>query len=221
MAKAVENLVGICNEATPNDDLNKQLKEAAAEVSRSLSDLLGHIKLASRERAKTTVQENSVEEIYTATDKISAATGDANEMVFCANSNRKRFGSTESNFQVRQARRLGNATAQLIQSIKGEAERLPTNTDIQRRLLAAAKTLADATARMVSHKRTTILGGFHAKRFKVEAARQCTEHPHDIRCQDQLRRTAEDLRDVTVVAATTPALRAKLVDRVQVRLSTF
>ncbi|XP_048523491.1 talin-1 isoform X1 [Dendroctonus ponderosae] len=178
VAKAVENLVGICNEATPNDDLNKQLKEAAAEVSRSLTDLLGHIKLASRERAKATVQEHSVEEIYTATDKISAATGDANEM-------------------VRQARRLGNATAQLIQSIKGEAERLPTNTDIQRRLLAAAKTLADATARM------------------VEAARQCTEHPHDIRCQDQLRRTAEDLRDVTVVAATTPALRAKLVDRVQ------
>jgi len=52
--------------------------------------------------------------------------------------------------------------------------------------------------------------------FQVEAARQCTEYPHDIQYQDQLRKTAEDLRDVTVVAATTPALRAKLIDRVQV-----
>ncbi|KAJ8935035.1 hypothetical protein NQ314_013060 [Rhamnusium bicolor] len=177
VAKAVENLVSVCNESCPNEDLNNQLKAAASEVTRTLNDLLNHIKLASRERAQESVQEHSVEEIYTATDKISAASGDANEM-------------------VRQARRLGQATAQLIQSIKGEAEKLP-DSDIQRRLLAAAKTLADATARM------------------VEAARQCASHPHDVNYQDQLRRTAEDLRDVTVVAATTPALRAKLVDRVQ------
>lgn len=98
---------------------------------------------------------------------------------------------------VKQARLLGQATAQLIQSIKGEAEKLP-DSDIQRRLLAAAKTLADATARM------------------VEAARQCASHPHEIRYQDSLRKTAEDLRDVTTVAASTPAMRAKLVDRVQV-----
>lgn len=58
---------------------------------------------------------------------------------------------------------------------------------------------------------------FHCIIFQVEAARQCTEYPHDIKYQDQLRRTAEDLRDVTIVAATTPALRAKLVDRVHVR----
>ncbi|XP_060536716.1 talin-1 isoform X2 [Cylas formicarius] len=179
VAKAVEKLAAVCNEASRDDDLNAQLKEAAAAVTKSLNDLLDHIKLAaSRERAKESVQEHSVEEIYTATEKISAATGDPNEM-------------------VRQARRLGQATAQLIQSIKGEAERLP-DSEIQRRLLAAAKTLADATAKM------------------VEAARQCASRPHDVDCQDQLRRTAEDLRDVTTVAATTPALRAKLVDRVQV-----
>lgn len=130
--------------------------------------------LASRERARETVQEHSVEEIYSATDKLSAASGDPNEM-------------------VRQARRLGQATAHLIQSIKvkknmifdlscintvpfqGEAEKLP-DSDIQRRLLAAAKTLADATAKM------------------VEAARQCASHPHDVNYQDELRRTAEDLR---------------------------
>lgn len=63
---------------------------------------------------------------------------------------------------VRQARRLGQATAQLIQSIKGEAERSPDQPDVQKRLLAAAKTLADATAKM------------------VEAARRCASDPHHI-----------------------------------------
>lgn len=72
------------------------------------------------------------------------------------------------------------------------------DSDIQRRLLAAAKTLADATAKM------------------VEAARQCGNHPHDVAYQTTLRKTAEDLRDVTSVAASTPALRAKLVNRVEV-----
>lgn len=54
---------------------------------------------ASRERARVTVQETSVETIYTATDKLSAASGDTGEM-------------------IKQARILGQATAQLIQSIK-------------------------------------------------------------------------------------------------------
>ncbi|XP_044265750.1 talin-2 isoform X5 [Tribolium madens] len=178
VAKAVENLVSVCNEASGNEELMNQLKQAASEVTRTLNDLLNHIKLASRERAQETIQEHSVEEIYTATDRLSAASGDPNEM-------------------VKQARLLGQATAQLIQSIKGEAEKSP-DSDIQRRLLAAAKTLADATARM------------------VEAARQCASHPHDIHYQSVLRKTAEELRDVTTVAATTPALRAKLVDRVKV-----
>lgn len=107
----------MCNEASPNEELNNQLKHAAAEVSRTLNDLLNHMRLgtkrnlrmittindcfllASRERARESVQEHSVEEIYSATDKLSAAAGDPNEM-------------------VRQARRLGQATAHLIQSIK-------------------------------------------------------------------------------------------------------
>lgn len=54
---------------------------------------------ASRERAKESIQESSVEVIYTATDKLSAASGDTSEM-------------------LRQAKVLGQATAQLIQSIK-------------------------------------------------------------------------------------------------------
>lgn len=48
VAKAVENLVAVCNEASPNEDLNNQLKAAASEVSRTLNDLLNHIKLGNQ-----------------------------------------------------------------------------------------------------------------------------------------------------------------------------
>lgn len=130
VARAVENLVAVCNETCGDDHLLNQLQMAAADVTQSLNDLINHIKLSGRERARESVQETSVETILVATDRLFASSGDAGEM-------------------VRQARRLGQATAQLIQSIKGEAERQP-DSELQRRLLAAAKTLADATARMVS-----------------------------------------------------------------------
>jgi hypothetical protein len=81
--------------------------------------------------------------------------------------------------------------------LQGEAEKQP-DSEIQRRLLAAAKTLADATARM------------------VEAARLCASNPHDAQRQNQLRQAVEELRAATTAAAT-PALRKKLITRLEVR----
>ncbi|XP_018045187.1 PREDICTED: talin-1 isoform X3 [Atta colombica] len=176
VTKAVERLVQVCNETCSDENLLKELSIAAAEVSRTLNDLLNHIKTATRERAKESIQEGAVETILVATDKLFASTGDAGEM-------------------VRQARVVGQATAQLIQSIKGEAER-QTDSEQQQRLLAAAKLLADATAKM------------------VEAARQCASSPHDAKMQDQLRQAAEELRAATTAAAT-PALRRKLITRLE------
>ncbi|KAL0113705.1 hypothetical protein PUN28_012676 [Cardiocondyla obscurior] len=177
VTKAVERLVQVCNETCGDDNLLKELSVAAAEVSRTLNDLLNHIKTATRgERAKESIQEGAVETILVATDRLFASTGDAGEM-------------------VRQARVVGQATAQLIQSIKGEAER-QTDSEQQQRLLAAAKLLADATAKM------------------VEAARQCASSPHDAKMQDQLRQAAEELRAATTAAAT-PALRRKLITRLE------
>ncbi|XP_029174485.1 talin-1 isoform X2 [Nylanderia fulva] len=177
VTKAVERLVDVCNETCGDENLLKELSLAAAEVSRTLNDLLNHIKTATRgERAKESIQEGAVETILVATDRLFASTGDAGEM-------------------VRQARVVGQATAQLIQSIKGEAER-QTDSEQQQRLLAAAKLLADATAKM------------------VEAARQCASSPHDARMQDQLRQAAEELR-VATTAAATPALRRKLITRLE------
>ncbi|XP_011052007.1 PREDICTED: talin-1 isoform X3 [Acromyrmex echinatior] len=176
VTKAVERLVQVCNETCSDENLLKELSIAAAEVSRTLNDLLNHIKTATRERAKESIQEGAVETILVATDKLFASTGDAGEM-------------------VRQARVVGQATAQLIQSIKGEAER-QTDSEQQQRLLAAAKLLADATAKM------------------VEAARQCASSPHDAKMQDQLRQAAEELRAATTAAAI-PALRRKLITRLE------
>lgn len=81
--------------------------------------------------------------------------------------------------------------------MQGEAEKQP-DSEIQRRLLAAAKTLADATARM------------------VEAARLCASSPHDAQRQNQLCEAVEELRAATTAAAT-PALRRKLITRLEVR----
>ncbi|XP_032666458.1 talin-1 isoform X4 [Odontomachus brunneus] len=177
VTRAVESLVQVCNETCSDENLLKELSVAASEVSRILNDLLNHIKTATRgERAKESIQEGAVETILVATDKLFASTGDAGEM-------------------VRQARVLGQATAQLIQSIKGEAEK-QTDSEQQQRLLAAAKLLADATAKM------------------VEAARQCASCPHDAKIQDRLRQAAEELRAATTAAAT-PALRRKLITRLE------
>lgn len=177
VTKAVEGLVEVCNETCGDEVLLKELSAAASEVSRTLNDLLNRIQSATRgERAKESVQEGAVETIFVATDKLFASTGDAGEM-------------------VRQAKVVGQATAQLIHSIKGEAEN-QTDGEQQRRLLAAAKILADATAKM------------------VEAARQCASSPHDAKMQEQLRRAAEELR-VATTAAATPALRRKLITRLE------
>lgn len=176
VTRAVESLVQVCNETCNDENLLKELSVAASEVSRTLNDLLNHIKTATRgERARESIQEGAVETILVATDKL-FATSDAGEM-------------------VRQARVLGQATAQLIQSIKGEAEK-QTDSEQQQRLLAAAKLLADATAKM------------------VEAARLCASMPNDAKIQDRLRQAAEELRAATTAAAT-PALRRKLITRLE------
>ena len=96
---------------------------------------------------------------------------------------------------VRQARVLAQATAQLIQAIKGEAEALP-DSDLQQRLLAAARSLAEATARM------------------VEAAKACASNPNDSEQQMKLRRAAEDLRSATQAAAG-DAIKKKVIKRLE------
>ncbi|GBP64325.1 Talin-2 [Eumeta japonica] len=152
VASAVERLLGACAGRLGVDEL----AAAAQKVTDALEALLAHTDID--RRAQPTVTETKVETVMTHTERLVSA-GDPAEM-------------------VRQARLLGQATAHLITDIKTEAERQPSET--QRKLLAAAKLLADATARM------------------VEAARRCASSPQDREKQEALRRAAEELRYITV-----------------------
>lgn len=175
VARTVSNLVGACQSATDKSNLKGDLLGAANEVTRSLNDLLDYLKQTSKEHLGSD-DENPVEKILITTDKL--------------------VSSVDPQEMVRQARVLGQVTAELIQSIKSEAEQEKEPGE-QHRLLAAAKKLADATAKM------------------VEAARLCASSPHDSSHQTELRSAAEELRDITTSKANTPAIRRKVIQRLQ------
>ncbi|XP_047524858.1 talin-1 isoform X1 [Pieris napi] len=156
VAQAVERLVGACQHAPESAGPGvEHLTLAAQRVTEELERLLAHCDLDRRGQA--TVIEQSVESVLTASERLGSA-GEPAEM-------------------LRRARVLGQATARLIADIKTEAEKQPSES--QGKLLAAAKLLADATARM------------------VEAARQCASEPQDRDKQEALLRAAEELRFIT------------------------
>ena len=67
---------------------------------------------------------------------------------------------------------------------------------LQKRLLSAAKELADATAKM------------------VEAAKSCASSPSDRESQDLLKRAAENLRNTTHAAVGT-TIKRKMIKRLE------
>lgn len=69
--------------------------------------------------------------------------------------------------------------------------------DIQKRLLAAARVLADATSRL------------------VDAAKGCATNPHDSKSQAALKKAAEDVVNATNTAVSN-ALRKKVINRLEV-----
>ncbi|GAB6032133.1 hypothetical protein CHUAL_010792 [Chamberlinius hualienensis] len=175
VARAVEGILAVCQSVCKDDHLMKELSNAASQVTQALDNLLNHIRYGIKEKAHET-DHGPVDAILVATDKLFSSSGDASEM-------------------VRQAKILAQATSELIQAIKGQAEKQP-DSDLQKRLLAAAKMLADATARM------------------VEAAKACASNPHDSEQQALLRKAAEDLRNATNIAASN-AIKRKVINRLE------
>lgn len=175
VARAVEGILAVCQSVCKDDHLMKELSNAASQVTQALDNLLNHIRYGIKDKAHETDQ-GPVDTILVATDKLFSSSGDASEM-------------------VRQAKILAQATSELIQAIKGQAEKQP-DSDLQKRLLAAAKMLADATARM------------------VEAAKACASNPHDSEQQALLRKAAEDLRNATNIAASN-AIKRKVINRLE------
>uniref|UniRef100_A0A8D2QIZ2 Talin 2 n=1 Tax=Zonotrichia albicollis TaxID=44394 RepID=A0A8D2QIZ2_ZONAL len=97
---------------------------------------------------------------------------------------------------VRQARVLAQATSDLVNAMRSDAE-AEIDMENSKKLLAAAKLLADSTARM------------------VEAAKGAAANPENEDQQQRLREAAEGLRVATNAAAQN-AIKKKIVNRLEI-----
>ncbi|CAH1788698.1 unnamed protein product [Owenia fusiformis] len=169
--KSVKGVEATAKDASKDEKSLQDLGEAANAVTKALNDLLQHIKRGIGSE-KGGQQEVAVDKILSATDHLFDSLGNAPEM-------------------VKQARILAQATSNLVNSIKGQAE-TQKDSDQQKKLLAAAKILADATAKM------------------VDAAKGCAGKPSDSNKQAALKQAALELRSATSVAAS-DALKRKII----------
>lgn len=176
VAKSVEGCVDASRAATSDEQLLKQVGVAATAVTQALNDLLEHIKQHAAGGQPAGRYDQATDTILNVTENIFSSMGDAGEM-------------------VRQARILAQATSDLVNAIKADAEG-ETDLENSRKLLSAAKILADATAKM------------------VEAAKGAAAHPDSEEQQQRLREAAEGLRMATNAAAQN-AIKKKLVHRLE------
>uniref|UniRef100_A0A8B9HJN8 Talin-1 n=1 Tax=Astyanax mexicanus TaxID=7994 RepID=A0A8B9HJN8_ASTMX len=176
VAKSVEGCVEASQGATGDEHLLKQVGAAATGVTQALNELLQHIKQYASGGQPIGRHGEATDRILDVTENIFSSMGDAGEM-------------------VRQARILAQATSDLVNAIKADAEG-ETDLENSRKLLSAAKLLADATARM------------------VEAAKGAAANPDSEEQQQKLREAAEGLRMATNAAAQN-AIKKRLVNKLE------
>ncbi|CAG5958004.1 unnamed protein product [Menidia menidia] len=174
--RSVETCVKACRSANDDGELLKQVSAAAGVVSQALSDLLQHVRHYASCGEPIGRYDQATDTIMNVTENIFTSMGDAGEM-------------------VRQARVLAQATSDLVNAMRSDAE-AEVDVDNSKKLLAAAKLLADATARM------------------VEAAKGAAAYPENEDQQQRLREAAEGLRVATNAAAQN-AIKKKLVNRLE------
>lgn len=174
--RSVESCVQACLSATEDGELLKQVNAAANVVSQALGDLLQHVRQYTSKGEPIGRYDQATDTIMTVTESIFCSMGDAGEM-------------------VRQARVLAQATSDLVNAMRSDAE-AEVDVDNSKKLLAAAKLLADATARM------------------VEAAKGAAAYPENEDQQQRLREAAEGLRVATNAAAQN-AIKKKLINRLE------
>lgn len=175
--RSVENCVRACQAATGDSELLKQVSAAASVVSQALHDLLQHVRQFASRGEPIGRYDQATDTIMCVTESIFSSMGDAGEM-------------------VRQARVLAQATSDLVNAMRSDAE-AEIDMENSKKLLAAAKLLADSTARM------------------VEAAKGAAANPENEDQQQRLRDAAEGLRVATNAAAQN-AIKKKIVNRLEV-----
>uniref|UniRef100_A0AAQ4S7L3 Talin 2 n=1 Tax=Gasterosteus aculeatus aculeatus TaxID=481459 RepID=A0AAQ4S7L3_GASAC len=175
--RSVETCVQACRSASGDGELLKQVGAASGVVSQALSDLLQHVRHYASCGEPIGRYDQATDTIMNVTENIFTSMGDAGEM-------------------VRQARVLAQATSDLVNAMRSDAE-AEIDVDNSKKLLASAKLLADATARM------------------VEAAKGAAAYPENEDQQQRLREAAEGLRVATNAAAQN-AINKKLVNRLEV-----
>ncbi|XP_066200742.1 talin-2 isoform X2 [Saccopteryx leptura] len=175
--RSVENCVRACQAATDDGELLKQVSAAASVVSQALHDLLQHVRQFASRGEPIGRYDQATDTIMCVTESIFSSMGDAGEM-------------------VRQARVLAQATSDLVNAMRSDAE-AEIDMENSKKLLAAAKLLADSTARM------------------VEAAKGAAANPENEDQQQRLREAAEGLRVATNAAAQN-AIKKKIVNRLEV-----
>ncbi|XP_061590619.1 LOW QUALITY PROTEIN: talin-1 [Cololabis saira] len=176
VAKSVEGCVDASQLATNDEGLLKQVGVAATGVTQALNELLQHIKQYASGGHPIGRHGEATDRILDVTENIFSSMGDAGEM-------------------VRQARILAQATSDLVNAIKMDAEG-ESDLENSRKLLSAAKLLADATAKM------------------VEAAKGAAANPDSEEQQQKLREAAEGLRMATNAAAQN-AIKKRLVNKLE------
>ncbi|XP_072310122.1 talin-1 isoform X2 [Eucyclogobius newberryi] len=176
VAKSVEGCVDASQGATGDEGLLKQVGAAATGVTHALNDLLQHIKQYASGAHPIGRHGEATDRILDVTENIFSSMGDAGEM-------------------VRQARILAQATSDLVNAIKMDAEG-ESDLENSRKLLSAAKLLADATAKM------------------VEAAKGAAANPDSEEQQQKLREAAEGLRMATNAAAQN-AIKKRLINKLE------
>uniref|UniRef100_A0A3P8WQW6 Talin 1 n=1 Tax=Cynoglossus semilaevis TaxID=244447 RepID=A0A3P8WQW6_CYNSE len=176
VAKSVEGCVEASQGATNDEGLLKQVGVAASGVTQALNELLQHIKQYGSGGHPIGRHGEATDRILDVTENIFSSMGDAGEM-------------------VRQARILAQATSDLVNAIKMDAEG-ESDLENSRKLLSAAKLLADATAKM------------------VEAAKGAAANPDSEEQQQKLREAAEGLRMATNAAAQN-AIKKRLVNKLE------
>ncbi|XP_077954056.1 talin-2-like isoform X4 [Gasterosteus aculeatus] len=175
--RSVETCVQACRSASGDGELLKQVGAASGVVSQALSDLLQHVRHYASCGEPIGRYDQATDTIMNVTENIFTSMGDAGEM-------------------VRQARVLAQATSDLVNAMRSDAE-AEIDVDNSKKLLASAKLLADATARM------------------VEAAKGAAAYPENEDQQQRLREAAEGLRVATNAAAQN-AINKKLVNRLEI-----